>query len=43
MWQKLESSEMHTAGPEGSFGGSGNGWENNIKMKLVYMGCEDMV
>jgi len=42
MWQKLESREMHTVGQEVSFGGPANGWENNIKTKLVYMGCEDM-
>lgn len=33
---------MHTVGQEVSFGGPANGWENNIKTKLVYMGCEDM-
>jgi hypothetical protein len=43
MWQKLERTEMHTAGREGTFGGPGNVWENNIKMNLVYMGCEGMV
>jgi hypothetical protein len=42
MWQKLESREMQTVGRDGSFGGLGSGWKNNIKTKLVYMGCETM-